>query len=198
MEPSNAFSVITSIAVAIKDIKEAYQAIPLGIVLPPTKGKFSELQNKIVAAEAKLDDVKNVIPQLGKLIRAYSDLISDVKIAGASADKFSELIPFEASFLARYKNFFTNKIRDEYSRVTKGISELPKPKSTEAAKKFGNLEIISREIRDLNLQLNNDNYDDAKKVTDIVKGISNKYSDMASTLAELLKEILIGFDPSEI
>jgi len=198
MEPSNAFSVITSIAVAIKDIKEAYQAIPLGIVLPPTKGKFSELQNKIVAAEAKLDDVKNLIPQLGKLIRAYSDLISDVKIAGASADKFSELIPFEASFLARYKNFFTNKIRDEYSRVTKGISELPKPKSTEAAKKFGNLEIISREIRDLNLQLNNDNYDDAKKVTDIVKGISNKYSDMASTLAELLKEILIGFDPSEI
>jgi DNA repair ATPase RecN len=197
MEPSNAFSVITSIAVAIKDIKEAYQAIPLGILLPPTKGKFSELQNKIVAAEAKLDDAKNIIPQLGKLIRAYSDLISDVKIAGASADKFSELIELEPTLLMKFKTFFINKIRDEYSRVTQGIPELPKPKSTEAAKKVGNLEIISREIRDLNQQLRNGNHDDDSKVIEIAKNISNKYSDMASTLAELLKEILIGFDPSE-
>ncbi|MFM8293302.1 MAG: hypothetical protein ACKN9E_01970, partial [Microcystaceae cyanobacterium] len=89
MEPSNAFAIITSIASAIKDIKDAYQAIPLGIILPPTKGKLSQLQQKIIAAEEKIDDAKNIIPQLGKLIRAYSDLISDVKIAGASADKFS-------------------------------------------------------------------------------------------------------------
>ena len=197
MEPSNAFSVITSIAVAIKEIKDAYQAIPLGIILPPTKGKFSELQQKIIAAEAKLDDAKNVIPQLGKLIRAYSDLISDVKIAGASADKFSELIELEPTLLIKFKTFFVNKIRDEYSRVTQGIPELPKPKSTDAARKVGNLEIISREIRDLNQQLRNGDQHDASKVKEITKEISSKYSDMASTLAELLKEILIGFDPSE-
>ena len=196
MEPSNAFSVITSIAVAIKDIKEAYQAIPLGIVLPLTKGKFSELQNKIVAAEAKLDDVKNILPQLGKFIRAYSDLISDVKIAGASADKFAELIELVPTVMM-YKTFFVTKIRDEYSGVTQDMAEIPKPKSMEAAKKVGNLEIISREIRDLNQQLGNGNHDDVSKVIEITKKISNKYSDMASTLSELLKEILIGFDPSE-
>jgi hypothetical protein len=197
MEPStDAISVISSIALIIKQLKSSSDDV-LGNVLPfsPVRVKLVELQKNVEIAETKIDEAKVVIQQLGKLIRAYSDLISDVRIAGASADKFGEIIGLEETLLIKYKMFFVNKVRDEYTRVTSGVAKLPKPKSTEAAKKVGNLEIISRSIRDLNQKLRDQ--DDLSKVPEVLKNISNQYSDMESTLAELLKEILIGFDPSE-
>lgn len=197
MEPStDAISLISSIALIIKQLRASSDDV-LGNVLPfsPVRAKLVELQKNVEIAEMKIDEAKVVIQQLGKLIRAYSDVVSDVRVAGASADKFGEIIGLEETLLIKYKMFFVNKIRDDYTRVTSGVAQLPRPKSTEAAKKVGNLEIISRLLRDLNQKLRDQ--DDLSKIPEVLKNISDQYADMESTLAELLKEILIGFDPSE-
>lgn len=134
--------------------------------------------------------------ELSKLIRVYSELIGDVRVAAASSDKFSELIELQQDLLLKFKTFFANKIRDEYSRVAYGIPNLPKPSNKESAQKIGNLEIVSRNLRDSIQQLRDANSYDHEKVLDISKKLSTQYSDMEAILSGLLREIIDEFESS--
>ena len=115
------------------------------------------MEVKIESTEAQIQELRLSMTGLSKLVRIYADLISDVKIATASSDKFSELIELQPDILNYYKSFFVHKMRDEYTRVASGIPKLPKSKNIESAEKFGNLEIIARNLRDLiNKLIDND------------------------------------------
>jgi len=186
-------ALIGSITSSIQDLKGIYEAIaPLKnfLIFRGQRKKISELQAKIEYTETQVQELKSSVVELSKLIKAYAELIGDVRIAAASSDKFSELIEMRSDLLLTFKTFFANNIRDDYSRVASGIPNLPKPYNTESAQKLGNLEVISRNLRDLINQLRDSNSDDSEKVMDIAKKISSQYSDLEAALLELLREIL--------
>ncbi|NET55716.1 MAG: hypothetical protein F6K47_05950 [Symploca sp. SIO2E6] len=194
---SSPVELISSLASSIQNIKGTYELIaPLKnlLILPGQRKNISELQGQIQDTESKVQELKLSIAGLSKLVRSYADLIGDVRVATASSDKFSELIELQPDLLLNLKTFFANNIRDEYTRVTSGIANLPKPQNTESGQKFGNLEIIARNLRDLIQQLRDSNSGDKEQIKAIAKKLSSQYSDMEATLSELLREILAGLE----
>jgi len=194
---SSPVELINSLASSVQNIKGIYQLIaPLrkSLLVPGQRKNISELQVEIQDTESKVQELKLSVAGLSQLVRSYADLIGDVRVAAASSDKFSELIELKPDLLGTLKTFFANKIRDEYTRVASGIANLPKPQNTEVGKKSGNLEIISRNLRDLVQQLRDSKSDDQQQIQDIAKKMSSQYSDMEATLSELLREILAGLE----
>ncbi len=189
---------ISSISSSIQDLKGIYEVLaPLRRTLlsPGQRQTITELQDMIQNLEAHVQELRSSVSGLSNLIRAYSELIGDVRVAAASSDKFSEMIEMQPDLLPKFKTFFTNIIRDEYSRVASGIPNLPKPSNTESAQRLGNLEIISRNLRDLVQELR-DTQPDSGRVVDLCKRLSTQYSDMAATLSELIRELINELEAS--
>jgi hypothetical protein len=190
-------TLISNLSGSIQELKSIYEFIaPIKNTLlnPGQRRKITEWEEVITSTDNQLQELRSCVTDLSKLVMAYSSLIGDVRGAGASSDKFSELIELQPDLLLNLKTFFANKIRDEYSRVVSGIPTLPKPDGTESAKKVGNLEIISRNLRDLMGQLRDSNSSDSHRVLEISKQISSQYADMEATLSELLREILLELE----
>jgi Mg2+ and Co2+ transporter CorA len=136
------------------------------------------------------DRLNATFPELSQLIRIYSRTISDVRIAGALADKAAELYGMVPE-LTRYTVIFTNQIQEAHRRVSSGIEDLP----TIDVKERGSLATKLDVIRDLIRDMKSSSPDDAQGIKRILDNISTQYSDTEAILSGLLNRILSNLDP---
>ena len=129
MEINEIFSTINTINAGMRNLKQAYTAIPVRFLLPNAKQKIVLLENEISSLEHELSNlqqkVARVFPQIAPLIRSYSRIISDVKVAKALSDKAAELIANVPQLSSRYTVIFANQAQTDYARIKAGINELP-------------------------------------------------------------------------
>lgn len=196
MDINESLSLVNSVAQGIKDLRGAYDAIPLRTFLPPTKNKLANLENQITSIQEKVNDLEENFnkgfPELARLIRSYSRLISDVRIAGALSDKAAEIYGLAPDLAPRFTTMFANDRQNDYSRISSSISQLP---SLDVSQK-GRLEAKLSMIRDLVRDMKNINQDDIRNIKRILDDISTQYSDVESILSELAERILNSLEPS--
>ena len=184
----NTLGTITSIITVLKEVKDISDQVPINWFLPPNRGKLKKLQDKI-------RDLENIIntgfPKLSRLIIFYSQLISDVRIAGALSDKLAELYELSPG-IETYTTVLINDLNGEYSRIDRQLSQFS---NLDVAEK-GSLFRISTEIRDQIEILKRTPSNSNDRINEILKNISKQYSDMSSTLSKLLEKILVEFDIS--
>lgn len=195
MEISEAISLISLISKGFEELKSAYEAIPLPIFLPPAKAKITEVQKRIDSIEDDFSSFKSKIskgfPELARLVRFYSRLISDVRIAGILADKTGEIYGLVPE-LSRLKPTFTNERQGDYSRISSSVSSL----TNIDAQERGQLEEQLRSVRDLILELKNTDASNTMAIVRLFDSISTKYRDMETTLSQLVDKILKDLETS--
>ncbi|MFE4105937.1 hypothetical protein [Almyronema epifaneia] len=195
MEISEAISLINLISKGFEELKTVYETIPLPIFLPPAKAKLLEAQQRIDSIESDFSSFKTKIgkgfPELARLVRFYSRLISDVRIAGILADKTGEIYGLIPE-LSRLKQTFTNERQGDYSRVSSSVGSL----TDIDAQEKGQLEEQLRSVRDLILELKNVDANDTTAVVRLFDSISTKYRDMETTLSKLIDKVLKDLETS--
>ncbi|HAC63793.1 MAG TPA: hypothetical protein DCF68_09700 [Cyanothece sp. UBA12306] len=186
MTINSSIEIITSIAETLTDVKSIFDKIPVNLFLPPNKKKLTDLKDKISLLENKIN---TGFPKLASLIRFYSRLISDVRIAGALSDKMAELYGLVPE-IGTYTTTFTSSLQSDYSRISSSINQI---NSLDVEEK-GSLDRILVEIRDQIQNLKRVSTNEHEKIKEILQKISTQYSDMESILSSLLEKILASFN----
>ncbi|MEM6502696.1 MAG: hypothetical protein AAF685_12755 [Cyanobacteria bacterium P01_C01_bin.89] len=193
METQDVLQTLAAVSGAVKALKTAYNAIPIGqFLVPTTKRKLTELQINIDKTDKSIDDFRLVLAKLSRMVRSYSELVSNVRVAGAIADKNSEIVGFEPSFLEIYGKTIVNDTRRDFGRVSASLSSLPKADTIELG------QVLARKdsIRDLVQELEHIDLSAPRKFQEIMGKISTQYSDLGFAISELLNRLLKSLDPN--
>lgn len=183
METGNVINVVGSLANLAKEAKEIANTFPLNFSLPPTRSKLDKIHSKLDSLEKKLT---TNLPKMAELIRAYSSLLAEVKIAKALSDKTAELISFVQDFDIRLLTFFSNDIESKHGNICRMVMQLPIVDSNETGELNRELLIIRDYIRDLKKE----SQEDLKSVKKYFDNISTHYTDVEGILSRLLARIL--------
>jgi hypothetical protein len=171
----------------VKDMKGITDKLPVSLTLPPTRGKLSEIQSKMTDLEKK---ITIGLPKIAQLIRSYSALLAEVKIAKALSDKAAELISLVPDFGSGYITVFSNDIESKHGSICRIVSQLPILNATEA----GELDRELRIIRDIIRDLKGGSQGESKYIKKCFDDISTHYSDVEAVLSRLLEKILRSLD----
>ena len=178
VEPNSAVTAISSIAATVKDMKDILDIFPIGIVLPPNKGKLIKLKDNIRHLE--IECIK-----LSQLIRNYSSLLSEVRIAKALSDMAYELIMFVPDLGSGQLAIFSNDIETRHGVINRDINRLPVIDATEAGVMERELTIIRDLIRDLKKDVQSNDGSVKRTFADI----STHYADLEGILSSLLEKL---------
>ena len=154
---------------------------------------LDKLENMKQKSE-KLELIVNFkLPLLTQLIKDYSRLLADIRIARSMSDKASELINIVPDLGPNYVPIFINQIQNDSTRIETGIQQLPKSDTTEWGVLINNISVIRDLVRDLKkFQLN-----DAERFKDTFDNISTYLSDIEPNLTKLLERLLSAINPIE-
>lgn len=196
MEMNEIIALISLISKGAKEAKALYSNISLPIFLPKARNSLNSLEEKINFIEGQVlileEKCHLSFPKLSQLIRSYSDLIANVRIASALSDKAAEIYGIAPDEAPIFKTMFANDRQQDYSRVTSGMTNLPTMDVEEKGKIEAKLDNIRDNIRDLK----NSNQNDIEAVKRIFDNISTQYSDIESILGGLLNKILMEMELS--
>jgi uncharacterized phage infection (PIP) family protein YhgE len=185
---------VGNITQSIREIRLIADRIPSSI-LPSNKALtdlrcgLDDVSNQISNLSNRINDT---LPELFQLIRIYSRVISDVRIASAKADKLSEIYGLVPD-LAKFTDHFANQIQDDYRRINSGIADLPVLDVAER----GNLDTKLSNIRDLILEMRNSSQTNTERTKIIFGNISTQYLDADAILSKLLNRILASLNPRQ-
>lgn len=186
VEPNSAIATISSIAATVKDMKGILDVFPVGIVLPPNKAKLIKLKDNVRHLEIECT-------KLSQLIRNYSSLLSEVRIAKALSDKAYELIMFVPDLGSGQLAIFSNDIETRHSVINRDINRLPIIDATETGVMERELTVIRDLIRDLKKDVQNNDGSVKRDFADI----STHYADLEGILSRLLEKLLQSLDSSK-
>jgi uncharacterized phage infection (PIP) family protein YhgE len=191
---SEVILLVGNITQSIREIRLIADRIPSSI-LPSNKALtdlrcgLDDVSNQISNLSNRINDT---LPELFQLIRIYSRVISDVRIASAKADKLSEIYGLVPD-LAKFTDHFANQIQDDYRRINSGIADLPVLDVAER----GNLDTKLSNIRDLILEMRNSSQTNTERTKIIFGNISTQYLDADAILSKLLNRILASLNPRQ-
>lgn len=195
MEIKEIFSIVESISKGIETCKSASNMIPKSLFMPRAKKNIQELETELILIQGKIDTLEEKFntgfPELSRLVRSYSRLISDVRIAGALSDKAAELYGIAPQVAPVFTSMFANDRQNDYARISSSISQIPELDVSEKGKLEERLVIIRDYIRDLK----NSEQSDVKNIKRLLDSISTQYADIESILSKLLERILLSLEP---
>ncbi|MDZ8056355.1 MAG: hypothetical protein RMX68_002325 [Aulosira sp. ZfuVER01] len=199
MQIKDAILLLSSLREVIKDIKNAANTVAvlsLGFFKITTNKKLTELQDKIVTLENK---VNSGFPQLKSLILSYSEIKTSVAIARALADKMAELAAVAPAVIPSSTVVFANQAPIERNQVLTKLNELPGLDTSEAGELFGKLDNIENLLTRLQYIVDQGGMQNIQnKSSDVIRifrEVSNNYASIEAKLAKLINQkILRGFD----
>ena len=190
MELNDLLKLIATIAESVKGAKSICDTLPKPIFLGGARKNISKLAENIQTVEGRMTEleskVSNGLPELSKLVRSYSKLVTDVKVAKVLSDKASEICELAPSVAPVLATVSTNDRESEYSEIASGTSRLPNL----APEEKGQLDAKLIVVRDLIRDLKKTKQDDDRNLKRIFDEISTQYSDIQSILSRLLEKIL--------
>ncbi len=189
MEINNVVALMSSISTIVSEIKTLSKPLLVRFFWISNESNLRALQDKVSLLETQIN---LGFPQLEQLIRIYSSLLVDVKIAYALSDKLAEMYDLVPG-LAKYRIKDISDTQERYTRISRDVNNLPYLNVSEQ----GKLESKLDQIRDIihNLKTLDSTNPDPAKLKEMFGNISNQYSDIETTLSALLNEILASLKP---
>lgn len=168
-------------------------------LLPNNRKKVKDLLEHISILE---ENIKSGFPALISLIKVYSTVSADVKIAKALSDKNHELLGLITDekvvqvFLAR----FPSEMENDFNRVDKGMASLPdldRSESGNSTRIIHEIRVLLDRLKQINIPANEKDKkiirNSREKVRHLIGDISTKYNDLDGMLTRLLNVILERF-----
>jgi len=190
--------VVNSVCKNVKDLVPIVDTISKSRGWLKKKGNNKSLEEdllKTTASIKKLEHyISNNLPKLIQLIKDYSRLLADVRVARSISDKAAEIIGIMPELAPQYMPIFLSQIQSDISRVETGAYQLLPTDSNEFGKLIQNISVIRDLSRDLKKEVNSANPLFFKNLLD---NISTYYADIEPLLSKLLDKILTLFDSAE-
>jgi hypothetical protein len=185
---SDIITIAGSVLQGLKEAKSLVEKIPVSL-LPWDRSNVEALQKKMASLEKA---VTVGFPKMAQLIRAYSSLISEIKVSKALADKMSELtiLAPRLTEIDIIVSGFINQLENNHGRISTNVSQLSSPDVSER----GMVDVKLANVRDTLRDLKNLDKTDLKMMKQYFDRISTDYADVEGSLSRLLEKILTGFE----